>query len=261
MPYRERATHWKSLEPVFHQDLNRDGVLGPTQKLIQTDGSTRLTEVANHHYDLDGSSGSDPTLKYKGTTVTVGEFGKWTPIGAIQTAGGFDVAWKNAGTGQYTAWSTDRNGNYKGNLTGGAVSGTSNALESLEPVFHQDLNRDGVLGPTQKLIQTDGSTRLTEVANHHYDLDGSSGSDPTLKYKGTTVTVGEFGKWTPIGAIQTAGGFDVAWKNAGTGQYTAWSTDRNGNYKGNLTGGAVSGTSNALESLEPVFHQDLTAMA
>ena len=116
-----------------------------------TDGSTRLTEVANHHYDLDGSSGSDPTLKYKGTTVTVGEFGKWTPIGAIQTAGGFDVAWKNAGTGQYTAWSTDRNGNYKGNLTGGAVSGTSNALESLEPVFHQDLNRDGAIGRPESM--------------------------------------------------------------------------------------------------------------
>ena len=247
----------ESLEPVFHQDLNRDGVLGPTQKLIQTDGSTRLTEVANHHYNLDGSSGSDATLKYKGTTVTVGEFGKWTPIGAVQTAGGFDVAWKNTGSGQYTVWSTDRNGNYKGNLTGGDVSGTSYALELLEPVFHQDLNRDGVLGPTQKLIQTDGSTRLTEVANHHYNLDGSSGSDATVKYKGTTVTVGEFGKWTPIGAVQTAGGFDVAWKNTGSGQYTVWSTDRNGNYKGNLTGGDVSGTSYALESLEPVFHQDL----
>ena len=43
-------------------------------------------------------------------------------------------------------WSTDSNGNYKGNLTGGAVSGTSYALESLEPVFRQDLNRDGVIG-------------------------------------------------------------------------------------------------------------------
>ena len=67
---------------------------------------------------MDGSSGPDPTLKYNGANVTTGEFGAWTPIGAIQTAGGFDVAWKNTGTGQYTVWSTDRNGNYKANLIG-----------------------------------------------------------------------------------------------------------------------------------------------
>ena len=67
-------------------------------------------------------------------------------------------------TGQYTVWTTDSNGNYTGNLTG-AVSGTSTALEALEPVFHQDLNRDGVIGLTTKVIQNDGSTSLTEVAN------------------------------------------------------------------------------------------------
>ena len=224
-------------------------------KVIQTDGSTSLTEVANQYY-LYGSSGSGPALKYKGANVTAGEFGSWTPIGAVQTASGYDVAWKNTGTGQYTVWSTDSNGNYKGNLTGGAVSGTSSALESLEPVFRQDLNRDGVIGlATREVIQTDGSTSLTEVANQYY-LYGSSGSGPALKYKGANVTAGEFGSWTPIGAVQTASGYDVAWKNTGTGQYTVWTTDSNGNYKGNLIG-AVSGTSSALETLEPVFRQDL----
>ena len=63
-----------------------------------------------------------------------------------ETAGGYDVAWKNTGSGQYTVWSIDSNGNYKGNFTGGAVSGTSVALELLEPVFQQDLNHDGVVG-------------------------------------------------------------------------------------------------------------------
>ena len=232
------------------------GVIGPITKVIQTDGATSLTEVGNHYYDLDASNGSDPTLKYKGRSVTAGEFGKWTPIGAVKTASGYDVAWKNTGSSQYTVWSTDGNGNYTRSLTG-AVAGTSYALESLEPVFKQDLNHDGVIGLiTKKVIQTDGSTSLTEVANQFY-LYGSSGSDPALKYNGANVTAGEFGAWTPIGAIQTASGYDVAWKNTGTGQYTVWSTDSNGNYKGFLTGSAVSGTSSALESLEPVFHQDL----
>ena len=39
-------------------------------------GSTSLTEVGNHYYDLDASNGSGPTLKYKGRSVTAGEFGK-----------------------------------------------------------------------------------------------------------------------------------------------------------------------------------------
>ena len=253
----------ESLESVFNQDLNGDGTVGLTTTVIQTDtnafGSTSLTEVANVYFYLDGSSGSGPALKYAGSNVMVGEFGGWTPIGAVQTAGGYDIAWQNAGTNQYTVWTTDSNGNYTGNLVG-AVSGNSYALESLESVFNQDLNGDGTVGLTTTVIQTDtnafGSTSLTEVANVYFYLDGSSGSGPALKYAGSNVMVGEFGGWTPIGAVQTAGGYDIAWQNAGTNQYTVWTTDSNGDYTGNLIG-AVSGNSYALESFEFVFNQDL----
>ena len=87
-----------------------------------------------------------------------GEFAGWTPIGAVQVAGGgYDVAWKDASTGLYTVWSTDSNGNYLSNLIG-AVSGTSTALEALETTFNQDLNGDGTIGIPQMMIQTDGST-------------------------------------------------------------------------------------------------------
>jgi beta-glucanase (GH16 family) len=247
----------ESFEPVFGQDLNADGIVGPTVTVIQTDGSTSLTEVANLYFYLDGNAETGPSLKYGGTNVTAGEFGGWIPIGAIQTASGYDVAWKNTSTGQYTVWTTDNNGNRTGSASGGAASGTSYALESLEPVFHQDLNGDGIVGPTVTVIQTDGSTSLTEIANLYFYLDGSGGTGPALKYGGTNVTAGEFGSWTPIGAIQTASGYDVAWKNTSTGQYTVWTTDSNGNRTGNATGGAVSGTSYALESFEPVFRQDL----
>ena len=47
------------------------------------------------------------------------QFGTWTPIGAVQVdGGGYDVAWKNTGTDQYTVWSTDSNGNYLSNIIG-----------------------------------------------------------------------------------------------------------------------------------------------
>ena len=36
----------------------------------------------------------------------------WTPIGAEQTASGYEVAWKVTGADQYTVWNTDSSGNY-----------------------------------------------------------------------------------------------------------------------------------------------------
>ena len=120
-----------------------------------------LTKVGNN-YNVT-TAASDPVLKYKGVNVTAGEFGTWMPIGAIQTASGYDVAWKNTSTGQYTVWTTDSNGNYTGNLIG-AVSGNSYAWESIAPIFPQNLNGGGVTGPITKVIQKDGSTSLTEVS-------------------------------------------------------------------------------------------------
>ncbi len=81
-------------------------------------------------------------MKYAGAAVVAGEFGAWTPIGTEQTAGGYEVAWKNPGADQYTAWNTDSSGNFVSD-TIGIVSGASTALESLETTFHQDLNGDG----------------------------------------------------------------------------------------------------------------------
>jgi hypothetical protein len=41
-----------------------------------------------------------------------GQFGAWAPIGAEQTATGYEVAWKNGNADQYTIWNTDSGGNY-----------------------------------------------------------------------------------------------------------------------------------------------------
>jgi hypothetical protein len=223
--------------------------------VIQTDGTTSLVQVGLSYFLDSVGTNTGPQLKYNGAAVTAGEFGGWTPIGAIQTASGYDIAWKMAGADQYAIWSTDANGNYLSNLTP-AVSGTGYTLESYETTFQQDLNGDGTIGPTSVVIQTDGSTSLTEVANGFFLY--TSGVGPSLKYGGAAVTAGEFGGWTPIDAIQTADGYDIAWKMAGADQYAIWSTDSNGNYLSNLTP-AVPGNSTQLESYETLFHQDLNS--
>ena len=141
--------------------------------MIQTDGSTSLTEVW-YNYFLDNSSGSGPALEYNGADVVAGEFGAWMPIGAVQTASSYDVAWEIPGANEFGVWTTDSNGNFISSTP--VLSGTSTTLESFAPIFGQDLNGGGVTGvPT--VIQTDGSTSLTEVW-YNYFLDNSSGSGP-----------------------------------------------------------------------------------
>ena len=136
------------------------------------------------------------------------------------------------------------------------MSGTSYALGiSDESIFNQDLNGDGTIGLTTTVIQTDGSTSLTAVANEYF-LDNSGGSDPALKYHGSGVAAGEFGAWVPIGAVQTASGYDVAWELPGANEYTVWSTNSNGNWISNLTH-IVSGTSHDVGIVRAHFRPGL----
>ena len=132
--------------------------------------SISLTAVANKFF-LYETTGAGPTLKYGGADVVAGEFGAWTPIGAVRTATGYDVAWKAAGADAYTAWSTDSNGNYITAIIGYGVPGADRSLEVLETTFQQDLNGDGKIGPAAQVIQVDGSTSLTAVVNHFYLYD------------------------------------------------------------------------------------------
>ena len=69
------------------------------------------------------------------------------------------------GSDQYTVWNTDDNGNVVSNGTGGIVSGSSNALKSLEPSFQQDLNGDGMIGfsSTTLMIEAFGNPSLIRL--------------------------------------------------------------------------------------------------
>jgi protocatechuate 3,4-dioxygenase beta subunit len=235
--------------------------------VIESFGSTSLVQVGNNFYlDINGNStniGPGPDLKYAGAAVATGQFGAWTPIGVEATATGYEVAWKIAGADQYSVWSTDSNGNYISNSNSGVapiVSGSSTALQAIETTFHQDLNGDGVIGPTTTVIESVGSTSLVEVGPNFYLNSISNGFGPELKYAGAPVAAAQFGAWTPIGVEATATGYEVAWKVAGADQYSVWSTDSNGNYISNSNSGVapiVSGSSTALKTIETSFHQDL----
>ena len=118
------------------------------------------------------------------------------------------------------------------------ASGTHSFTATDTNAAHNTSPSSSALTVSISVVQNDVSTSLFEVANQYFYLETSGGSGAALKYNGASVTAGEFGSWTPIGAIETASGYDVAWKDTSTGQYTVWTTDSNGNYTGNATGGA-----------------------
>ena len=241
----------ESYEPVFHQDLNGDGVIGAPAAVIEANGSTDLTQIGSNYFLYDNSTG--PELKFGGAPVVAGTFGAgWAPIGAEQTATGYEVAWQGAGTNSFTIWQTDSNGNFVSVV--GPVSGNSSMLESYEPSFHQDLNGDGTIGAPGTVIESDGSTDLTQIGGNYFLYNNGAG--PELTFAGAPVVAGTFGAgWAPIGAEQTATGYEVAWQGARTNSFTIWQTDSNGNFISVV--GPVAGNSSTLEAYEPSFHQDL----
>ncbi|WP_298258739.1 S8 family serine peptidase [Bradyrhizobium sp.] len=223
--------------------------------VIQTDGSTALTEIANDYFLVTVGGVTGPELKYNGAAVVAGQFSGWTLIGAEATSTGYEVAWKDAADNLYTVWNTDSSGNFLNNPIG-SVSPTSTALETLETSFHQDLNGDGVIGLATTVIESLGSTSLVEVGSNYFMNPVGGGTGPELKYNGAAVAAGQFGVWTLIGAEATSTGYEVAWKDAADNLYTVWNTDSSGNFLNNPIG-SVSPTSTALETLETSFHQDL----
>jgi hypothetical protein len=117
---------------------------GPSTYVIDNIGSARLTLVGSSYFF--NTAGAGPALTYNGAAVVAGQTSGWLPLGAEQTATGYEVAWKNSATGLYMVWTTDANGNYLSTPLDG-VAASSLALKLMENSFHQDLNGDGRIGP------------------------------------------------------------------------------------------------------------------
>ncbi|MBR0791458.1 matrixin family metalloprotease [Bradyrhizobium manausense] len=251
------STTLEQAEISLHQDLNGDGTIGVPFTTVETSGATSLVENGGSNFYMNPvAGGTGPELKYGGSPVTAGQFGVWTPIGAEQAANGYQIAWKAPGTSQFIIWHTDSSGNYQNDT--GVVAGTSSTLEQAESSFHQDLNGDGTIGSvaaTATAIESFGNTSLVQSNANFYMNPVSGGSGPELTYGGSPVVAGQFGVWTPVGAEQTASGFDIAWKAPGSSQFIIWHTDIKGNYLNDS--GVLSGVSMALEQAESSLHQNL----
>ena len=179
------------LELGFDQDLNGDGAVGPPSSVAVTtidtvDGTTLLQIGAapDAEYVIEGSDAFEPVLSNQGVTFTGGAY---TPIAAAELAsGGYEVAFKDATTGQYTVWDTDANGDYVSDPIG-AVSGSSETAEVLGTIFALPAVQHLSVAP----IATDGAITLAEIGDEYVIEDGS-GFGQWLALQGSPVTAGQF---------------------------------------------------------------------
>ncbi|WP_247278808.1 MULTISPECIES: M10 family metallopeptidase C-terminal domain-containing protein [unclassified Bradyrhizobium] len=232
--------------------------------VIEAAGSTKLDQIGSYYFLDPVSGGTGPSVKYAGTPFAAStQVGAWTPIGAEQTANGYQIAWKVIGSDQYSVWNADSNGNYVSSATA-VVSGSSAILEAFESSFQQDLNADAVIGipaASVTVVEAAGLTKLDQIGSYYFLDPVSGGTGPSVKYAGTPFAAStQVGAWTPIGAEQTANGYQIAWKVIGSDQYSVWNADSNGNYVSSATA-VVSGSSAILEAFESSFQQDLNADA
>ena len=226
--------------------------------MIEAVGNTELVQQGANYFLDPSAGGTGPSIKYQGVAVTAGSFNGWTPTGAEPlSGGGYEIAWFNAGSGQYSVWTADSNGNYTGNLYNPGP-GNSPVLEALETSFGQDLNHDGTVGVVRTVIEAKGSTELDQIGNTYFLDPVAGGTGPSVKYQGAVVTAGSFNGWTPIGAeALPGGGYEIAWHNPTGNLFWVWSADANGNFTSNLflpENDAYPKVN--LEALEPSFQQD-----
>jgi Tryptophan-rich Synechocystis species C-terminal domain len=134
--------------------------------------------------------------------VVAGQFQGWTPIGAEQTATGYEVAWKMTGADQYTVWNTDSSGNFVASTA--LLAGASATLESFETSFHQDLNGDGVVGLA---VHTGATLELPAANSGSVTFISSTG---TLKLDAPSTFSGEIFGFTGDGTLTGSDQIDLA---------------------------------------------------
>lgn len=252
--YSSSSASLQSLETSFHQDLNGDGVIGiPGQTVLESSGTTALVQSGANYFFNPVAGGSGPELKFQGANVTDGQFSPFVPVAVEQlSGGGYQLAWKYAAADQFSIWNVDANGNY---VSYAVYSANSIALETLETSFHQDLNGDGTTGfPGGTPLETAGATALVQSGSNFLFYPSAGGAGTLLKFQGAAVSSEHFAPFVPVGVEQTSSGYQLAWRDPGTNQFSIWTTDANGNYQSYTV---YSSTSSGLKALETSFHQDL----
>jgi serralysin len=226
------------------------GAVQPPPVVIESNGVTGLVQSTGNYFLNPVGGGTGLVLQFGGSTVSVGQFAGWSPIGAEVTASGYVVAWYNAGGDAYTFWYADSSGALLA-IPPRPVAASDPVVQSFESSLHQDLNGDGAIAPPT-VIEAFGVTSLLQSGSNY--ILGSAG--PVMQFGGSVVWAGQFAGWAPVGAEATASGYEVAWYNAGINAYVFWHADSSGALLFSPSA-PVAANDLVVQSFEGDLHQDL----
>ena len=229
---------------------------------IATDGATVLASVSNAFIMENAFGTAVSFLQLNGSVVTTGPHGTfaatgWTPVGAVQTGSGYEVAFWNSdvgGSNQYTVWNVDSNGNYISDATGVLSSANATELAAIEANFGELGASSEFFGTTPAAATPIGTNgQLASVGNLFELNPAGGGTGPLLELNGSVVTTSTFlaSGWAPIGAVQTGNGYEVAFKND-QNQFVVWNVGSNGAFTDDATG-ILSSNSLELAGVEAAF--------
>jgi hypothetical protein len=140
-------------------------------------------------------------IELNGAAVTAGQFpAGWTPVGAEQTANGYEVAWSIPGANEFVVWNTDSNGDFTSAATG-ILSGTSPELEAIEAAFGEQFPGAGPPASTTK-IAADSASAIGSLNASSLSFNGA----PYAVTLGSNPDVVEYGL-APMSGIETITNF------------------------------------------------------
>ena len=182
------------------------------QTVIEDFGSTSLVEGGSNYF-LHPNGGSAVELSYAGAPVVAGQFdqfgGPWAPIGAEQTASGYEVAWKVTGADKYTVWNTDNSGNYVSsafNVASGTVGVAATASDDVGVVGVQFLLDGNLLGTEDTTSPYSVSWDTTSATNGPHTLTARARDAAGNMATSTSVTVNVSNQQVsvPLALVQAA---------------------------------------------------------
>ena len=135
----------------------------------------------------------------------------WSAIAAAATSTGYEIFWKNSGTGQYGSWVLDARCNY----SSGALLSTPELLLA-ENRLNTDLNKDSItgVGILNTFTSTINGLSLGNTS-FGYALQSGTNSAIPISLFGQLVSASNPGSgWSAIAATSSSTGYDHYWKNA-----------------------------------------------
>jgi serralysin len=144
-------------EPDFQQDFNGDGTLGVVSTSIETIGTAKLAQVADMYFAYTGDGSSGVILRQFGSYISAGsaEYGP-RALGVEQLAdGGYEVVIKD--NPYFNVATFDATGYFRF-YSGFHLLGSSVQMQEIEHRFQQDFNGNGVIGSSEQMMASSGSS-------------------------------------------------------------------------------------------------------